>query len=102
MAITKEEFCKIIERLRKNYDRQTEIDDVLDTIIDFEDVSDVVINLLEKIMGIEADDFWGSDISYFCYELDFGRAWTPDSITDTNGNSIDISTAEKLYDYLTS
>lgn len=102
MVITKEEFCKIIRRLQKNCDRQTEIDDVFDTIINFEDVSDVVINLLEKIMGIKADDIWGSDISYFCYELDFGRAWTPDSITDTDGNSIDISTAEKLYDYLTS
>lgn len=54
----------------------------------------IVIKLLQKLMD---DD---NDISYFIYELDYGRNYSPDSITDEKGNAIDMSTADKLYDWL--
>lgn len=98
--ISKEDFCKIINRLQKSLDKQDEINHVLGAVIETGDLSDTVVELLEKLMNIETDDSYGSDIGYFVWELDFGRNWTPDSITDMNGNSIDFSTAEKLYDYL--
>ena len=44
----------------------------------------------------------GEDISYFIYELDYGRDYEEGCITDQDGNNIDFSTAEKLYDYLNS
>ena len=56
----------------------------------------VVVQLLEKIM-----DDSGENISYFIYELDYGKEYKEGCISDDNGN-IDISTAEKLYDFLVS
>ena len=98
--LTKNEFCKIIKKLEQTSDKQSEICHVLDAVVDTGDLSDIVVDLLNKLMNVESNDIYGSDISYFCWELDFGKKWTPNSITDMDGNSIDISTAEKLYDYL--
>lgn len=41
-----------------------------------------------------------SDIEFFIYDLDYGTKWTKESIIDKNGDYIDISTEEKLYNYL--
>ena len=54
----------------------------------------IVVKLLEKLM----QDSIGN-ISYFIYELDYGREYQEGCISDKSGN-IDISTPEKLYDYL--
>ena len=42
----------------------------------------------------------GEMISYFIYELDFGQEYKEGCVTENNNEIIDISTAEKLYDYL--
>ena len=52
------------------------------------------MKLLEKLMQDSA-----GNISYFIYELDYGKEYREDCVSDKNGN-IDISTPEKLYDYL--
>jgi len=98
--ISKEDFCKAINRLKESQDQLIEIDRVLGAVCNLGDLSDTVIKLLEKLTDAYINDQFGSDISYFCWELDFGRNWTPDSITDMDDNPIDISTPEKLYDYL--
>lgn len=54
----------------------------------------IVVKLLEKLMQDR-----GGNISYFIYELDFGREYREGCVSDNNGN-IDISTPEKLYDLL--
>lgn len=54
----------------------------------------IVIKLLEKLM----QDGFGN-ISCFIYELDYGREYQEGCVSDKNGN-IDISTPEKLYDFL--
>lgn len=105
MNISKEEFCKIMEQLKEYQDKYDKICGALGAVVDIGDLSDIVIKLLEKLMNVpvykaENGIYEGSDISYFMYEIDFGRAWTPDSITEIDGTPIDISTAEKLYDYL--
>lgn len=41
-----------------------------------------------------------SDIEFFIYDLNYGTEWTKESITNKNGDYIDISTEEKLYNYL--
>ena len=107
VLLTKEEFVKIINRLEK----ATEIQDKVSSIFrsstdnienDFMNAGSlqishesVVVDLLEKIF---CDEYF--NISYFIYELNYGKEYKPDSITDTDGNTIDFSTAEKLYDYL--
>lgn len=54
----------------------------------------IVVKLLEKLMG----DSCGN-ISYFIYELDYGKEYKEGCILD-NKDFIDISSAEKLYDFL--
>ena len=54
-----------------------------------------VVYLLKTIMLDKYDN-----IDYFIYEMDYGRSYEPGMIVDENDKEIDISTAEKLYDYL--
>ncbi len=54
----------------------------------------IVVKLLEKLLQDR-----GGNISYFIYELDYGREYREGCVSDNNGN-IDISTPEKLYDLL--
>ena len=39
-------------------------------------------------------------IGYFIYELDYGRKYEAGMIQDENGMDIDISSSEKVYDYI--
>ena len=49
--------------------------------------------LLERIFDTDM-------ISYFIYELDYGKKYKAGCVLDENMNEIDLSTPEKLYDYL--
>jgi hypothetical protein len=55
-----------------------------------------LVDLLETIM-----DDRGEWISYWAWELEFGKKYRPGCVTD-NGVDVDISTTEKLYDFLVS
>ena len=54
-----------------------------------------VVKLLKFIMN-DQDDL----IGYFIYELDYGRKYEAGMIQDENGKDIDISSSEKVYDYI--
>ena len=54
----------------------------------------IVVKLMERLMRDNA-----GNISYFIYELDYGKTYQGGCVSDQSGN-IDISTPEKLYDYL--
>lgn len=56
----------------------------------------IVVKLLEKLMRDKSEI-----ISYFIYELEYGKEYQEGCFADKTGN-IDISTAEKLYDVLIS
>jgi hypothetical protein len=85
-----EEDLYVLNRRYKNY----EVD------FQFPTLEDIVVRLLEEIFQCRIDEHIGSDISYFIYDLNFGQDWEPGMIIDKDGNDIDHSTAEKLYDYL--
>ena len=104
--LTKKEFVEIIEKLKEVNDFVDETNEkarkLHDAIIsDFYNTmslsishENIVVQLLEKI-------FNDKDIlSWWLYELDYGRRYEKGCIKDRNGKDIDISTAEKLYDYL--
>lgn len=106
VPLTEQEFVDIINRLKE----ATELVDKVDELFrnsrenlecDFCNGAGlqishegIVVNLLEKLMHDK-----GRDISYFIYELDYGKDYHEGCISDANGN-IDFSTPEKLYDYL--
>ena len=103
--ISKEKFVEIINRLR-NYDElQDKINDLFKENIDNKEMDfmnagsicigheSVVVYLLERIFDTDM-------ISYFIYELDYGKKYKEGCVLDENMNEINLSTAEKLYDYL--
>ena len=104
MRMSKEKFCDAINQLRAAHDLKERIDNMIFTEVDVEsdflsgygmsiDHAGLVVELLEMIM--EDDDL----ISWWCWEMNFGRDCEEDSFS-INKKSIDVSTAEKLYDFL--
>lgn len=104
--ISKAEFVNIINKLKEVNDfvndtneKARQLDDAI--ISDFFNASSlsishesIVINLLE----IMFDD--GDTISWWVYDLEYGKKYEDGCITEKDGTIIDLSTAEKLYDYL--
>lgn len=107
--ISKEKFVTIINKMKLVDDFVNEVNDksrdlrekLDDSFLDFFEGnslfvahSDIVVQLLENM-------FNNNDmISYWIYELDYGRKYEGGTISDCDGNNIDVSTVEKLYDYL--
>ena len=108
MIISKEEFVDIIEKLKKRQDfvhetnkKVRELNDAI--IVDFFDADslhiahdDIVIKLLRNMFNLQDDDV----LSWWIYEEDYGRTYKDGDITKADGTIIDLSTAEKLYDYI--
>lgn len=96
-------FAKYIEKLKLNNDFDTDISNVAAKYnlywlgIDKPDCSQELLELLRMIMEDEEDDW----IGYFCYELDFGRDYKEGSITDADGEDIQLATVKDLYLLLT-
>ena len=99
--LSKEEFCGYINRMKTAWDTDMKISGLArNARSDFlgSDMSYLAADmckLLQILMGCEVND-----IEYFCFCLDFGESWESGMVTDGNGNDIDLSTAEKLYDFL--
>lgn len=106
VPLTKREFVDILNRLREATELVDKVEELFcDSRENLEcdfcngaglqiSHEGIVVKLLEKLMH----DTFGN-ISYFIYELDYGREYQEGCISDKNGK-IDISTPEKLYDFL--
>lgn len=55
----------------------------------------MIVDILMEIM-----DDQGEWIEYYLYENDYGHDLKPDSVSEADGTPIDITTPEKLYDFL--
>ena len=103
--ISKEKFVEIINRLKSYNELQNKINDLFRDNIDNKEMDfmnagsicigheSVVVYLLERMFDTDM-------ISYFIYELDYGKKYKAGCVLDENMNEIDLSTPEKLYDYL--
>ena len=111
--ISKEDFCRYINVLKKMDAKEGLLTDTFREIDENGDVAlialyslerNAILDLLNTVMEAQIDPHIGSDIEYFCYDLNFGENYKEkpyaDWITDEDGTPIDLSTAEKLYDYL--
>lgn len=103
--ITRDEFVEIINRLKETDNLVKDINDKIRNsteahISDFTNAGslmicheDIVVHLLENMFN-DTDT-----ISWWLYEKDYGR--NPEmKMWDGFGKEIDVSTPEKLYDYL--
>lgn len=106
--ITKEQFVYYIGEIKTLIEQADMLDNALknfDSCSDFGGFTnfravDALVSLLEDVMGEERSTEYPTNISYFIYDLQFGSEWTTESFQSSDGTPIDISTAEKLYDYL--
>ena len=61
------------------------------------DCSSSTLRLLHSLAGNADKDNW---ISYFVFDLDFGKKWKPGMITEKDGTDIVLKSSEDLYEYL--
>lgn len=102
--ISKKEFIEIINRLREVKDFVEETNDkgrkLRDAIeSDFFNAMSLSISHEGTVVKLLENMFDTDIISWWIYELDYGREYKEGCIQDEKGN-IEIETAEKLYDYL--
>ena len=101
--MTKEKFCEIINNLKEANEVQTQMYYLLynsrsardSEIVGLQIVHEgIVVELLKEIMDDKFDQ-----MDYWIYELNYGRLYEDGCVT-FDGNSIDLSTPELLYDFL--
>ena len=105
MIISKEKFVEIINRLKSHNELQNKIDDLFKDNIenrerDFMNAGSICIGHESVVVYLLERMFDTDMISYFIYELDYGKKYKAGCVLDENINEIDLSTPEKLYDYL--
>lgn len=103
--ISKQEFVNIINRLRDYNDLQNKIQDLFRDNIDNQEMDfmnagsicvgheSIVENLLENMFNDK------NIISWWLYECNYGRDFSLGDL-EVDGVEIDLTTPEKLYDYL--
>lgn len=106
--ITKQEFVKIIDRLRNYNDLQDKIQQLFRDNIENREMyfmnagnicvghESIVVKLLENMFNDKE-----KLISWWLYEHDYGRSVNIDDVFDEEtGKFIDLTTPEKLYNFL--
>lgn len=102
--LNKKEFINIINHLKEKKQFTNEIDNVtrkynngysleLFEIADFVSFEDDLIKVLENMFNTDL-------ISWWIYEMKYGKEFKIGNLVEQNGDKPDISTADKLYDYL--
>lgn len=105
MIITKSKFVKVINRLKDYSDLQNRIDELFKDNIenresDFMNAGSICIGhetIVIELLEVMFND--NNTISWWIYECNYGRDFRLGNLED-NGVQIDLSTPEKLYDYL--
>ena len=95
MKITKPQFTEIMTKLSTYNSRNNLLYDLGIEIDLFDSYESIIVDLLQ----ITFDDKESDWIGYFMYELDYGKKWKTNMITD-NGIDIPLSNTGELCDFL--
>lgn len=101
--ISFEKFKEYIDKYKELLDKEERLDDALKAFsLDFggfniEDMHELFPKMLAELTR-DKDDW----IGYFIYELNWGRDWTENSVTEMDGTPIKLQTIEDLYNLLES
>lgn len=102
MRLTKEEFCSAVDLLKEMTIQNRRIAWMLG-IFDKWTLDSWINNyyqLLRKMCDFDETADCEDDLSYYCFKLDFGRRWTPGTIT-IDGVDIPCRNAEELWNLIT-
>jgi hypothetical protein len=102
-SMTRELFKEVMNEIQKSYDYQEGLNNYfkthdIDGYIYQPDCMCAALKLLHIYFGEKDSNEW---ISYFCFELNFGRKYKEGNVLDDNGKSIPLATYDDLYDLLT-
>lgn len=103
--ISKEQFVRIINRLQETDDIRNKVNEILrsatDNILcDFTSAAGLMICHEDLVVEILENMFDSDMISYWIYELDYGKDYIDGCIIDEHNEIVNIKTPEDLYDYL--
>lgn len=101
--MTKANFKRHLRELKKLYEAEDKITEAF-RLIGSKDFSsfdlEKPISLIMEVLKDAMDDNYDY-ISYFVYELEFGkRDMAKDCITEQNGTKISLQTIDQLYNYI--
>lgn len=102
MIITKEKFCEIIRKMQRMdefIDKANELIRGLHDVVDIDFYQADIFCMGYKEIGVELLEtmFPADDLSYFIYELDYGKKYKPGSIT-LDGKDLLMDSPESFYD----
>lgn len=103
--ISKELFIQTVEFMQEQDNKQSKLCEALeDMALGFRcdalvycGYNTQMVNLLHAGLNLPENS---ETLEYWLWDLDFGRQYKPSCFTDENNKPIDISTVDKLYDYL--
>lgn len=104
MLIKKNDFIEIINRLQNYTELQDKINDLFEGLLDnrehdFCNAGSICIGHESVVVKLLEDMFETDLISWWIYELDYGKEYKPGYLTEDD-KEIDVSTVDKLYDVL--
>ena len=100
--LTKTDFVKRINYLKEKDESQQKINEVFSTEFEdcyffpFDNMISEIVDLLEVIFT-DTENRW---ISYWVYDLEYGKNYEDGSVTEADGSIIKLATAEDLYNFL--
>lgn len=100
MKLTYDQFADFLGRYIENEKKFNNFANAVeeyftDTYVMAPKDSELAIDILRAVMN--DDDDW---ISYWMYELNYGRDWEPYKVTDKNGEDIPLKSMEDLWELL--
>jgi hypothetical protein len=98
--ITKDNFIKYIDKIQKLREAEDSLNlagkQLVEFHISFAEHEQLIVDILTDIFNDSAFDW----ISYFIYDLNFGKDWYEGCIRDKEGNDIPLKNISDLYDLL--
>lgn len=105
--MSKELFLEVMSSIKQQAEIDNKCSEAFQTILSNDHVTSynnsLLLNMLIKLLKIYCNDYEDSDkswIEYFIWELDFGKKYKEGWVVKENNINIDMSTEEKLYDFL--
>lgn len=96
--LTKDRFVKITKNIQTYIEWTNSVYDLGITFDESPDLTGDLIDLLDMWFG-NYDSKYGGAVSYFVFDLDFGKDYYEGCFMDGERN-IDLSSVEKVWEYL--
>lgn len=106
MRLSRDEFIRVLDKYKQMLYEEQNIMNELNInpewapgawVNEYYEFIDKMCDFTEKDYTVE----YGSDLDYFCWELDFGRMWQPGMVVE-DGVDIKLDSAGALYDFIVS